>query len=498
MPRPTSLLYFYDSPDSNFRIWYNPKSEDEVNGIDATDCDASGYPDWVEHAGQYLEKTRAYLVDTLGARPPIPDSGRGGDDKTDVYFVNLGSSLYGMTYTDGTLPDGTASAFVEIENDFAGHTEYAGRETDALAVTCAHEFFHTIHFAYTTEMSNVWWMEATAVWSEEQNFPEINDYLNYLDYFQDYPSTALNDDTPSGRIYGTVLLPIFIGMNYGERAVIDIWERVFDMNIYQALEDWADSVGVNLNDFYGEFARWNFFVGDNYRGWGYDDAEIMPEPAIVDTHNIPETLPGAGAATYIDLSIFLDDWGEDYTGGFWVELSGGDSVGALMVGLPPAENSDTPDTNVNILNVPDTIPGIWRYDAVVASIGHVKSQFIVPAHLGDLLTGPATSAKVERFHSIEEPPYPNPFYYGGESEYVYFPYSLTENSDIALYVWTSAGDLVYYMENATSRGLHLTTSGSLGWQPRNMHGERLATGVYVYRLAVETDEYIGKISIINP
>lgn len=495
MDRP-SLNHHYDSPQGNFKIWYNLPAEDQINGIDSTDADDSGYPDWVEYAAQYLERTRSNLVDTLGARPPIPDFGRGGDDRTDVYFINLGSGLYGMTYIDSLLPDGTATSFMKLENDFSGFSAYVDREIEALAVTCAHEFFHTIHFAYTTVMSQVWWMEATAVWSEEQNFPEINDYISYLDYFQDYPSTALNDDTPSGRIYGTVLFPLYLGMNYSERSIIDIWERIPDGNAYLALDDWADSVGVRLDDLYGEFAHWNYFVGENYRGWGYTDAELMPEPSTVSILEFPETISGAGAAIYVDLTAQFSP-APDYAGGIWTELAGGDSVAAKMIGLPPCANSDTPDTNVNILHAPDTIPGMWRFDDIVATIGYLDRHYILSANLGDLLMGPATSATVDMFHSLEEPPYPNPFNYG-DGDHIYFPYALTENSNIALYVWTSAGDLVYYMEDATSRGLHLTTTGALGWQPRNMRGERLATGIYVYRLAVENDEYIGKISIINP
>ncbi len=494
--RPT-LAHYYDSECGNFRIWYNLTSEDEINGIDPTDSDASGFPDWAELAAEYLEKTRAMLVDSLGARPPIPDNGRGGNDRTDIYFVNMRAGLYGMTYADSTLPNGTTSAYLTIDNDFADFPSYNGREFEALAVTCAHEFFHVIHFAYGTATTWVWWMEATAVWSEELNFPEIDDYLSYLDYFQEYPSTALNDDTPSGRIYGTVLLPLYIAKNYGDHAIIDIWERIPSSNVYMALDNWADSVGISLTDLYGDFARWNLFVGDNYGGWGYDDAELMPEPVLIDRTEIPETLPGGGSAVYIDLT---GQFGlpPNHTGGGWAELSGGDTLSAILHGLPPHQFSDTPDTSLNIFQTPDTLSGLWRYDAVVASIGNLARQHIMPANLGDLLIGPAVNAKVDMFHTLEEPPYPNPFRYSLENEFIYFPYSLTENSQIALYLWTSAGDLVYYMEDAASKGLHLTRDGAIAWRPANMRGERLSTGIYIYKIQVETDEYIGKISIVNP
>ncbi len=491
------LPYYFDSEAGNFRIWYHLATENPDSGIDPTDNDDSGYPDWAELAAEYLERTRAKLVDSLGAKPPVPDFGRGGNDRTDVYFVNMRPGLYGMTHADSTLANGTATAFITIDNDFAGFPTYVGRETDALAVTCAHEFFHAIHFAYGTNMTWVWWMEATAVWSEELNFPHINDYLHYLDYFQEYPSKALNDDTPSGRIYGTVLLPLYIAANYGESAIIDIWERVPTAGVFVALANWADSVGITLDTLYGDFAQWNLFVGENSRGWGYADAFSMPEPARISRSSLPTSLPGAGSAVYVDLT---GQFGlpPNHTGGGWAELAAIDTVSALINGISPNYPSDTRDTTLNIFRNPDTLVGLWRYDAIVAVIANLDRQHIVPANLGELLIGPVVNAKVDMFHNIENPPFPNPFRYGEESEFLYFPYSLTENSTIALNIWNSAGDLVFHLEDATSKGLHLTREGALAWRPRNMHNQRLATGIYIYRIAVESDEYIGKISIVNP
>ncbi len=497
------LAHFCDSDGGHFRIWYSLQAEDPTNAIDPTDNDGNGIPDWAENAGRFLERTWACLVDTLGARQPIPDMGIGGNDRVDMYFLDLsgtmfGPGTYGMTYLDSILPDGSATAFIAIENDFEPEhfPNYVGREEDALAVTCAHEFFHTVQFAYGFNLSVwLWWMEATAVWSEERNYPEINDYLYYLANFQGYPSTGLDDDDPSGRIYGACLFPLYISQNYGDSAIIDIWENVSESAVYSGIKSWADSLELTLDNLYGDFARWNLYVGDNSREWCYPDAALMPEPEIILPSAMPEELTGGGGALYIDLTG-LFGLPEGHHGGGWAEMQQIDTVYAALEGVAPSANSDTEDTLVYISPGPDTIPGIWRFDNMIAILANMDMIYIHDADLGALTYGPAPSAKVEMEKSIALPPYPNPFV-NAPGRMIYFPYSIDLDTPIRLTVWASSGDLVFDESSETSKGLHLTTRGALGWEPSNMSGENLADGVYIYRLAIEGDSHIGKISIIN-
>ena len=395
-PRP-GLTDYFDSEDGHFRVWFTLEGD---SAIDPTDTNpADGIPDWAQRAAEYLERAWACLVDTIGAKEPLPDFGAGGSDRVDLYLVEL-SGVYGMTYMDSLLPDGSATAYMVIENDFeaSDFPEYIGREEEALAVTCAHEFFHTIHYSYSANLSWVWWMEATAVWSEERNFPSVNDYLNYLHYFQDHPDVGLNDDSPTYRIYGACLFPIYLSENYGDTAIIDIWERVPVFTEYGAIYRWADSVGVALDDLYGDFARWNLFVGDYHRDFGYPDADSMPEPAFIMPSEFPEILDGGGAAVYIDLA-------DSYTGGAWATVEGGDSVSAVLYGIVPHGRTDTPDTSVDIFNINDTIPGVWRYDKLIAVVANLSSYYGWDADLGDFLYGPAPSATVELLGDVlDEPP----------------------------------------------------------------------------------------------
>ena len=46
-------------------------------------------------------------------------------------------------------------------------------------MTFAHEFNHLLQQNYDS-FQDVWMFEATATWTEEHVYPEINDYLGYV------------------------------------------------------------------------------------------------------------------------------------------------------------------------------------------------------------------------------------------------------------------------------------------------------------------------------
>jgi len=489
-----------DSEDGHFRIWY---TTDGPHAIDPTDISPSdGIPDWAQNAGEYLERAYALLIDSLGARSPIPDSSGfpgisnvGGDDRIDLYFVDMstfyGNVYYGMTMPDTCHADGRCSAFITIENDFqAGDfPNYIGRENEALAVTCAHEFFHTIHFAYGYNAAWLWWMEATAVWSEERNFDSVNDYIAYLPLFQNHPELGLDNNNPNGRIYGTCLFPIYISSIYGDSAIIDIWERIPGTTVFSALSDWADSIGVELNSLYGDFARWNLFVGDYARPWGYSDAVLMPEPAHIEPFDCPDTLSGTGAALYVDLSA-------DDTGGIWARVGEIDDVSAVMFGIPQ-NGTDTPDTSVDVFIFEDTIAGVWRYQKLTVAISHLGRYSTDRAWFEPIVYGPAPNARVViPSDDLDAQPYPNPFVYNTHHA-LYFPFDANEDTPIRFSVWSSSAELVYDFSGNVNRGFHRTPEGAFGWYPSNSNGEILASGVYLYWIAIENDDYRGKFAIIR-
>lgn len=495
-----SLPFHYDS--EHFRIWFDTIGINKIKLYDISPRD--GVSDWVQKTAFYLEKVRSFLVDTIDMRDPVPDSSSfsgmrnvGGDDRTDVYFIDMlthfGTAYYGMTYPDSMLSGGELSAYIFIENDFdaLSFPNYVGREELALAATCAHEFSHVLHYAYGINYNWLWWLEATAVWAEERVFPHVDDYIAYLPIFQQSPEKGLFKDTPSGRIYGTCLFPLFISLNWGDSSISNIWKRVPTYHVYRAIQNWADSsVFVSLDSLYGEFAKWNLFVGDNHRGFGYPDAYLMPEPKIIPPDSCPDSLSGGGSAVYIDLS-------SNSIGGVWASIVPINRISARMHGISSV-GTDAPDTSVNILGEGDTIPGAWRFDKIIAIPAHLSRTPTSRANFNRIIYGPAPSARVSiPIADADFSPFPNPFIYGINTA-IYFPYTLGEDSKIRLSVWNTNGELIFEFDSETNRGYHLTPKGSLEWIPRNQSGKPLASGVYNYILRLDETERIGKIAIIKP
>jgi hypothetical protein len=115
-----------------------------------------------------------------GYRAPERDGSRGGNNKLDIYLQDLGSQgLYGYCDTDSPPPSGgpyDTPAYCAFDDDYA---EFPRTPLQNLRVTAAHELFHAVQFAYDyTE--DAWFMEATAVWAEDEVYDGVNDNLQYL------------------------------------------------------------------------------------------------------------------------------------------------------------------------------------------------------------------------------------------------------------------------------------------------------------------------------
>ena len=55
----------------------------------------------------------------------------------------------------------------------------ASQPINALRVTAAHEFFHAIQFAYDVK-EDLWFMEGSATWVEDEVYDSINDNYQFL------------------------------------------------------------------------------------------------------------------------------------------------------------------------------------------------------------------------------------------------------------------------------------------------------------------------------
>ena len=183
-----SLPHSAVSPDSLFRVHFSTEGNHAVylSYVD-TLHGGNGVPDYVDKIAEIADSVWHFEVDHLGYDAPPSDGSNGGDSLMDIYIAELGGGYYGYTSPEDVLSDQSATSYIVIDNDFNiwpyNQSAELDRRLDAGRVTVAHEFFHTIHFAYDyTETGpdyGLYWWEMPATWMEEMAYDDVNDYSSF-------------------------------------------------------------------------------------------------------------------------------------------------------------------------------------------------------------------------------------------------------------------------------------------------------------------------------
>lgn len=278
----------YDTPEGYFKIHY---TEDNTNGdaVYGSDGDASTIPQFVKDVGNAFEKARTHIL-SLGY-PHLPgDNGNGGDNKFDIYIIDIPGS-FGYTSFDYSPSD----VYIVTDNDFTTVPENLdpdGKQKGAIKVTAAHELFHAFQFQYTTDIAdNGWWMEATSAWMEDEVYPEVKDYLNYIGlryddandngkwdigetYYNidgsiagatgrsskwfDKPEVSL--DTANGsHEYGSVIWVKYLSERQGISIIKSIWSKINDItNALKTISDEFISQWTTLGHVFTSFQGANY------------------------------------------------------------------------------------------------------------------------------------------------------------------------------------------------------------------------------------------------
>ena len=238
----------------------------------ATDTDpANGVPDWVDLTLATAEHVWDTEVNTMGYRAPLPDASStddGGNGLLDIYISNLGSvPLYGYCTTDDPAVDSQshrfASAFCDVDNDYAEGVFDNHSPRQNLEVTLAHEFFHAVQFGYDS-YEDAWLMEGTATWMEDQVYTHINDNRQYLSTSQLVsPWVPLDRTNGCCYQYGSWIWFRFLSESLDPSAIQQIWDRADaapgGANEYstQAIRRVLEAHGTTFAKKFAQFAVWN-------------------------------------------------------------------------------------------------------------------------------------------------------------------------------------------------------------------------------------------------
>ena len=247
------------------------------NAVPARDNDGNGIPDFIDAAATIWEQVWTREVEQLRYPAPVGTPAL----KFHVYYRDF--AYYGVTYPENVqllatspVPLGTASAYIEVENDFAGFPptdqDVTGREevrTGALKVTQAHEFMHACQFNINVYQSG-WLFESHATWAEDAVYDGVNDWHWYVPFFLSRPDLPLFNR----YVYGSAFFQNYLSETYGEDAPRQVWLAARTRTTPDALRaagfggSWEPIVGFGS-------AEYRLGISD----FTTDAASVIPLPA---------------------------------------------------------------------------------------------------------------------------------------------------------------------------------------------------------------------------
>ena len=291
---------------THFQIHYTTSG---VDAVDTTDNNTNGIPDYIESMGTELEDVWTTELSTMGWLQPPSDVSVDGNPDYDVYVEDM--LYYGYAQPEALADQGTAIGdnenspgvtevnaaygYIALENDYAGSPL---TPLDCIRVTAAHEFNHAIQFGYDV-FEEIWLMEATATWMEDEVYDSINDGLQYLDDYFDNPDVAMPSETPGLHWYGDWIFPRYISEHHGGQSTVrSIWENSVNYDSYgggppdygkysfDAIQDALSSVGTSLAVVFNNFTVANYVMSTSPTNDPYCYEEASSYPSVYIEGNI--------------------------------------------------------------------------------------------------------------------------------------------------------------------------------------------------------------------
>ena len=269
------LTHYYDT--LHFKIHYETEGEYAVYHADEDIAPPDGVPDYINRMGEFLEQSWSVYIDQSDFDIPPPDDGLGGDNRYDIYVMDI-AGLTVPDYPSDYYPERIAyTAFSYIGNDLR-NAHHPDDPYPFLKATCAHEFFHAIQMAYRVGLDDpsLWWIELTANWGEERVFDDLNEVYYYLpDYYLKINRSIYR--TGGSHMYGAWVWAEYLSQNYD----VDFVKKVFEKLIH--LDNSLDAIKAAFDfsqpEFDLEFTRygiWNFFTFYNAQPGFFEEAYDFP------------------------------------------------------------------------------------------------------------------------------------------------------------------------------------------------------------------------------
>ena len=308
LARPTGLDQYYDSGFLRFHFTLDGNS-----AVNPSDSDYDGTPDYVENMASVFQTVIDNEITEFGFTQPPSDgwytfNDNGGSDAYDIYIKSLGAEYYGFVRSEfkannysgdnensAVVEINARTSFMEMRNKYDGF--HLG-ETESIMVTAAHEFFHAIQYGYDYFNNNdVWMLEATATWIEDEVYDEVNDNYQYLLSWFAETYTAL--DEYSFHVYGSFIFFRYLSEHIdGVNTILRIFDyslsNTFENTIsFTSIEDALNGYNTNFDNEFKNFIMANLLLNnsDEAEPYTYEEAiayrEYGIEPEFEEIIDVP-------------------------------------------------------------------------------------------------------------------------------------------------------------------------------------------------------------------
>ncbi|QPC84275.1 hypothetical protein G4Y79_07850 [Phototrophicus methaneseepsis] len=249
-----------------------------------------------------------YIVQENWPEPPR-DCGEGGDDRFDVYVMEILESeeLLGFAQPEGLVGDNPSSELVEtyaaysylvIDNDFNG----IENGISLMRTTVAHEFMHSLQFGFDINETFGSLYESSAVWMETQVFPDDQDATPYVSDYYSLPDLCMGYEQDEFRYYSEWLLIDSLVQDYGPQIIREMWEYLATEEGLPGFYSYLEQLGTTPQEVEERLAVRNLLR--RYDLASEFDAELYIEGIILEPGTVQPAATGVQqlGADYVRIS----------------------------------------------------------------------------------------------------------------------------------------------------------------------------------------------------
>jgi len=469
----TVLDQTYDS--EHFRFYYT---------LDESSNDAVENEDYVTNMGVVFEEVWSFYIDSMGFDPP-PLNPNNDHDLYEIYIEYLSPTYFGLTIGEGSGE--SCYGFIKMRNSYTASQFNNHTVLENIQVTAVHEFFHSIQFGYNC-YEQFWFMEASATWSEDELYNNINDFYRYIPNFFSNPDNAIG--TEGTFMYGTCIFFQYIDEHLGGQETIrKSWEYSRDYaNPLNDISFLAIDAALRENNFSFEIAYNQMRIAnqilsssENAGEYSYEEADgyltvVNPPPKedyfffekgdIESIDNFSLQLYEShyySLTTETPISLSLTEINGEFSFTSIVKISGADQW-IVKSGL--------------VQNIDPKI-GIEWITLIVSALGENENDWDYSLSLADGYSEDFTLY----------PPYPNP----SIAQSVNFEFQVINEQTINFQIVDILGQDIWGFSNHYSKPEVITVT----WDGKNQSGQRVANGVYFGIMEGKSEQKVFKITYLK-